>query len=102
MSETFELGPYTVRLGLRADNPAFPVHIIMRGEKLIGKQFSRPCLDDCRALEREHSEAQKAERIAAAAEQPAFQTGEGFHNGRLKQHRRPGPGRPRKLSPQPA
>lgn len=54
MSESFQLGPFTVRLGLRRDNPLFPVFLIFRGPKLIGKQFSRPCQTDCEWLEREN------------------------------------------------
>ena len=95
MSETFELGPYVVRLALRADNPAFPVHIISKNGKQIGRQFSRPNLDDCRSLERE----QKAERgLRNHCNLPAaFHQGEGFHNdANLGAHRKRGPGRPRK------
>lgn len=51
MSETFTLGPYTVRIGLRRDNPAFPVYLVFKGDELVGRQFSRPCESDCRWLE---------------------------------------------------
>ena len=103
MSETFELGPYTVRLALRADNPAFPVHIVMRGAKQIGKQFSRPNLDDCRSLERElRAERELRNHCNLPA---AFQPGEGFHNASdLGAHRKARRGRPRKedaLAPRP-
>lgn len=50
---SFTLGKYTVRLGLRPDNPAFPVYLIFKGETLIGRQFSRPVETDCQWLERE-------------------------------------------------
>lgn len=46
------IGPYTVRAGMRLDNPAFPVYLIYRGEKFIGKQFSMPSETDCEWLER--------------------------------------------------
>lgn len=49
---SFDLGPFTVRIGLRPDNPAFPVYLVFRGERLIGKHFSRPSESDCRWLER--------------------------------------------------
>jgi len=52
MAEVFELGKYTVRAGLRPDNPLFPVYIIFKGKRLIGRQFSVPSLTDCEWLER--------------------------------------------------
>ena len=55
MSETFTLGAYTVQIGIRADNPAFPIYRIFRGKAFIGKQFSRPCETDCQWLEREET-----------------------------------------------
>lgn len=61
MSEQFDLGPYTVRVGLRKDNPMFPRFLIFKGAKFIGEQFSRPCQDDCRWLE-----IQKRERLTYA------------------------------------
>lgn len=45
------LGPYTIREGLRPDNPAFPCYLVFRGAKLIGRQFSMPSLTDCEWLE---------------------------------------------------
>lgn len=51
---TFELGPYTVRIGLRQDNPAFHRYLIFFRGQLVGKQFSRPGLSDCQWLHREH------------------------------------------------
>lgn len=48
-----KLGPYTVVEGLRHDNPAWPLFLIYKGDALIGKQFSRPCLSDCEWLDRE-------------------------------------------------
>lgn len=53
---TFTLGKYTVRIGLRQDNPAFPVYLVFRGDRLIGKHFSRPGLSDCEWLERTNGE----------------------------------------------
>lgn len=41
------LGKYTVRIGLRADNPAFAVYLIYVGDRLVGKQFSVPSVTDC-------------------------------------------------------
>ena len=56
MSDTFfVLGPFLIRIGLRPDNPAFPVYRVFRGGHFIGKQFSRPCESDCRWLEREET-----------------------------------------------
>ncbi len=52
----FVLGPYIVRICIRADNPAFPVYAVFRGPKFIGKQFSRPCETDCQWLERSQGE----------------------------------------------
>ena len=49
---TFTLGLYIVRISLRPDNPAFATYLIFRGDKLIGKQFSRPDEDACKWLER--------------------------------------------------
>lgn len=51
-SNSFEVGPYTVRCSVRPDNPAWPQYIVMLRGKIIGKQFSRPSLEDCRWLER--------------------------------------------------
>lgn len=53
---TWQLGPYTVRIGLRPDNPAFPVYLVFRGDHLIGKNFSRPSRTDCEWLERTNGE----------------------------------------------
>lgn len=55
---TFDLGPYTVRLGLRPDNPAFPAYLVFRGDRLIGRQFSCPSESDCQRIERERSDAE--------------------------------------------
>lgn len=48
IGETILLGPFVVRCALRFDNPAFPRYIIFRGDRLVGVQFSVPCLSDCR------------------------------------------------------
>jgi hypothetical protein len=48
---TIVLGAYQVRIGLRPDNPAFPVYLVFRGATLIGRQFSRPSESDCQYLE---------------------------------------------------
>ena len=48
---TFLIGPYTVRIALRPDNPACAQYVVFRGGKFVGKQFSRPCESDCRWLE---------------------------------------------------
>lgn len=47
-----KVGPYVVREGLRQDNPAWPVYLVYRGERFIGKQFSVPSESDCEWLER--------------------------------------------------
>ncbi len=52
----FQLGKYTVRLGLRRDNPAFPTYLVFIGHILIGKSFSRVDEDACRWLERQQRE----------------------------------------------
>lgn len=57
------LGRYLVRIGLRRDNPAFPVYLIYRGDKLIGRSFSMPDLGCCEYLER-----QELDRISYARE----------------------------------
>lgn len=51
---SFDLGPYTVKMGLRHDNPALPKFLVFRKDRLIGSQVSYPTRDDCEALEREH------------------------------------------------
>lgn len=54
---SFQVGRYTVQMRMRFDNPHSPAYCIYRGEKFIGKQFSRPCESDCEWLERaSHSE----------------------------------------------
>lgn len=52
VASTFTLGRFTVQVRPRHDNPAFAVYIVFRGERLIGKNFSRPGLSDCQWLER--------------------------------------------------
>ncbi len=49
---TFDLGPFVVHIRIRPDNALFPVYIVFRGAKLIGKSFSRPDRDCCDWLER--------------------------------------------------
>ena len=46
------LGKYTVVAATRPDNPAFAVYRVFVGDRLIGAQFSVPCLSDCQWLER--------------------------------------------------
>ena len=54
MSSTiFDVGPFTVTVGVRPDNPSFACYIICRGTKLIGKQFSYPSLTDCQWFEKQ-------------------------------------------------
>lgn len=53
MSDSFQLGKYTVHPCLRADNPAFPIFRIFIGQKFIGNQFSMPSESDCQWLERQ-------------------------------------------------
>lgn len=48
-----KIGPYTVVEGLRRDNPAWPVYLVYKGDALVGRQFSKPCLSDCEWLDRE-------------------------------------------------
>lgn len=50
----WRIGPYTVRQGLRQDNPAFAQYIVFRDARLIGKSFSRPDESCCRWLEITH------------------------------------------------
>jgi hypothetical protein len=51
IGETIEIGPFTVRCGMRPDNPAWPVYLIYRRDKLIGRQFSMPSRSDCDSLQ---------------------------------------------------
>jgi hypothetical protein len=51
IGETIEVGQFTVRCGMRPDNPAWPVYLVYRGEKLIGRQFSMPSRSDCECLQ---------------------------------------------------
>lgn len=48
----FELGPYTIYQRVRPDNPAWPAYLVFRGDKLIGRNFSKPDLGCCEWLER--------------------------------------------------
>lgn len=50
--EDFKLGPYTVLVRVRPDNPAFSAFIVYRGTIFLGRQFSRPGIGDCEWLER--------------------------------------------------
>lgn len=59
--ETIELGPYTVRVGIRIDNPAWPAFLIFKGAVLIAKQFSMPCESDCSWHEARRGQYAKAE-----------------------------------------
>lgn len=72
MSESFQLGRFTVHLALRPDNPAFPAYRIFIGAKFIGKQFSRPCITDCEWLERENGVyATESQVLESSASQTA-------------------------------
>lgn len=51
-STTTILGAFTVRIGLRADNPAFPTYLVFREGLFIGRQFSMPSVSDCEWLQR--------------------------------------------------
>lgn len=48
---SWRLGVFTVYQRPRFSAPAWPQYLVYIGPKLIGKQFSRPSLDDCRWLE---------------------------------------------------
>lgn len=86
MSDTsFELGPYIVRIGLRHDNPAFPVYLVFRGERLIGKHFSRPGLSDCEWLER----TQNGGCYARGTRWPEFSEGRPIWNTSTRRRGRP-------------
>lgn len=89
---SWNLGPYFVRQTVRPDNPYWPCYIVFRGEKLVGKQFSRPNEADCEWLEK-----WAVDRYAEPA--PYTYTGwtEKQRHGLsvLARHRRPG--RPRKV-----
>lgn len=56
------LGVYSVRVGLRPDNPAFPSYLVYKGDDFIGKQFSMPSEEDCRWLERQRGVYATAEQ----------------------------------------
>lgn len=56
------LGKYTIRIGLRPDNPAFPKYIILVGEKIVGVQFSMPSITDCQWHEHQRGVYAKAEQ----------------------------------------
>lgn len=60
---TLTMGVFTVQVRLRPDNPAFPVYVIFRGERLVGRSFSMPDEGCCHWLE-----AQEANRIRYAEE----------------------------------
>lgn len=50
----FYIGPFTVRIALRIDNPYWPRYLVFRGDLLLGPHFSRPDEDCCRWLEFQH------------------------------------------------
>lgn len=52
-SISFRLGPYTVLQRPRFDSPAWAVYIVHRGDKYVGKSFSRPDEGCCQWLERQ-------------------------------------------------
>lgn len=52
---TITFGRFTVRIGLRPDNPAFPVYLVFVKGKLIGKSFSVPDRSACEWLERQNA-----------------------------------------------
>ena len=52
--QQFQLGPFTVRMVLRRDNPRFPAFAVFKGGDFVGKSFSRPSLDDCTWLDRQN------------------------------------------------
>lgn len=87
---SFVLGPYTIRIGLRPDNPAFTKFLVYRGDKFIGPNFSRPSLSDCETLER----LQKEQCYARATRWPEFSEGRPIWNTPTKRR-----GRPRKDAP---
>lgn len=51
--KTWDIGPFTIRQAVRPDNPAWPVYLVSRGDKLVGKSFSMPDLSACQWLERQ-------------------------------------------------
>lgn len=51
-TSTFAVDCFVVQQRPRQDNPYWAVFIVFLNGKLIGKQFSRPTLSDCRWLER--------------------------------------------------
>lgn len=87
-NNSFHLGPYTVQIGLRPDNPAFPTYLVFRGEQLVGKQFSRPCLSDCEWLERTRGQI-----YATVSRWPEFSEDRPIWNTDTPRKR----GRPRKI-----
>lgn len=87
-SATFELGKFTVRIGLRRDNPAFPVYLVFHGDRLVGKHFSRPGLSDCQWLERTNGEVYATKSCWAETSE-----GHPIWNAKTTTRRR---GRPRK------
>jgi hypothetical protein len=60
---TLTFGKYIVRVGLRCDNPAFPVYLVYVGNRLIGKSFSVPDEGCCRWLERQDGYAQASAKL---------------------------------------
>ena len=52
---TLTFGRFTVRIGLRPDNPAFPVYLVFVKGKLIGRSFSIPDSSACEWLERQNA-----------------------------------------------
>jgi hypothetical protein len=80
---SWNIGPYFVRQTVRPDNPYWPCYIVFRGQKLIGKQFSRPNESDCQWLE----------KWGGRYAEPAEYT----YIGWTEEKNRRGPGRPRKV-----
>lgn len=50
-TRTFNVGPYTISQRPRTDNPAWPVYIITKGSRYIGRSFSIPDEGCCQWLE---------------------------------------------------
>ncbi len=88
--DTFQLGKYTIRLGLRADNPAFPVFKVFIGNILIGKSFSRVDEDACRWLElQEREQTFYAYSTEKLTDKPYGFTAVQHHKRTKRQRRRP-------------
>lgn len=76
---TYTVGPYTVRVQIRPDNPHWPQYLVFSGARFIGKHFSRPDVQCCVWLARQA----ELERLTYAEQRPRRERHD-FQRGRMR------------------